>query len=255
MDKPVMVEIINVVEESDVQKTFRLDVMVDAAPGQFVMLWIPGLDEKPMSLSCLDPVEVTVKKVGPFTEKLFEMTVGDFIGFRGPYGNGFKPVPGECLVVGGGCGTAPLRPLKDLVEGDVVVSSVTSDQLLFIPEFSNSNLELYTCTDDGSEGFPGLAWEKVRELLEENTYDCVYCCGPELMMKRIADMCVEKNIPCQLSLERYMKCGIGLCGSCMVGEKRVCRDGPVFMAQELQGTEFGLFDRDECGCRRKFGDV
>jgi dihydroorotate dehydrogenase electron transfer subunit len=196
-----------------------------------------------------------VKKVGPFTEKIFELSVGNRIGFRGPYGNGFKPVPGECLLVGGGCGAAPLRPLIDVVSGEAVLSSVTKDQLLFVDEFKDAGFEIHICTDDGSEGFPGLAGEKVEGLLEEKSYDCVYCCGPEPMLKKIADICISKNIPCQISLERYMKCGIGLCGSCMVDSKRICMEGPVLLVEELVGTGFGVFTRDECGCKKGIKDV
>lgn len=254
MDKTSLVEITDISVNTARHKTFTLDVGLEAVPGQFLMLWIPGIDEKPMSLSSLDPVKVTVKKAGRFTELLFDMEPGDEIGVRGPYGNGFKPVAGECLLVGGGCGMAPLMPLAKNLQGEAVVSALTKDELLFADELRGAGVTVHTATDDGSQGHPGLAHELVAEILSEKTFDCIFACGPEPMMKKVADQAVENEIPCQLSLERYMKCGIGLCASCMIGDKRVCVEGPVFLAKELESTEFGVFKRDECACMRRMND-
>jgi dihydroorotate dehydrogenase electron transfer subunit len=252
MDKPNMIKILEVIEENPLHKTFTLDVEVDARPGQFCMLWIPRINEKPMSFSQTDgKAKVTVKKAGDFTERLFNMSAGQTIGFRGPYGRGFEYVPGDCLLVGGGCGVAPLLPLKDKLRGQVIISARTKEYLLFEDEFRDCGFKVHTVTDDGSKGIKGLAHEAVAKILGENDFRSVYCCGPEQMMRQVMDICVESKIPVQLSLERYMKCGVGICGSCTLAGMRVCREGPVFKGEELLGTEFGHYTKDASGSRRK----
>ncbi|MFH1403183.1 MAG: dihydroorotate dehydrogenase electron transfer subunit [Candidatus Altiarchaeota archaeon] len=251
MDKPVMVEIIGVKEESKNHKTFTLDVKVDAVPGQFCMLWLPGLNEKPMSFSGIgEQAKVTVKKLGDFTKQMFRMKQGDEIGFRGPYGRGFAVLDGEACLVGGGCGIAPLLPLADEVDGLAIVAAKSRSDLILVKEFRDSGLDVVVATDDGSEGVKGFAHEVLAQQISERDFGCVYTCGPEVMMKTIMDVCDESDTECQLSLERYMKCGIGICGSCTLSGMRVCVEGPVFNADELRGTEFGVYTRDGCGCRR-----
>ncbi|MBU0762742.1 MAG: dihydroorotate dehydrogenase electron transfer subunit [Candidatus Altiarchaeota archaeon] len=252
MDKPRMVGILDVTDASLTHKTYTLDVEVDARPGQFCMLWIPRVNEKPMSISnTKGKVQVTVKKIGDFTERLFELGRGDKIGFRGPYGKGFEYVAGDVLLVGGGCGIAPLRPLKDVLKGHVVVSARTVDQLLFEKEFADAGFNVHVATDDGSKGFKGFAHQLVEELLKEHEFKCVFCCGPEPMMRAVLDVCTQANVSSQMSLERYMKCGIGICGSCTISGLRVCREGPVFKGETLLGTEFGHYTKDASGVRRK----
>ncbi len=251
MDKPMMVEILNIVDETPVHRSFILDVGVDAVPGQFCMLWIPGLNEKPMSFSGIgDKTRVTVKKIGEFTKEMFKLKAGDKIGFRGPYGNGFTILDGYVCLVGGGCGIAPLSPLADIVGGKAIIAAKNESELMLVEEFKSAGLEVVIATDDGSSGVKGFAHEALASLLDEKSFDCIYSCGPELMMKGVYDLCCERGIECQLSLERYMKCGIGICGSCTISGKRVCMEGPVFEKNELKGTEFGEFTRDECGVKK-----
>lgn len=254
MDRPRMVEILDVADVNSMHKTFTLDVEAEVHPGQFCMLWIPRVNEKPMSISNIEgKLEVTVKQVGDFTKKLFEMEAGDKIGFRGPYGNGFKYVPGKVLLVGGGCGIAPLRPLKDKLKGYALLSARSSDHLMFERDFADAGFKVEVATDDGSAGFKGYAHELLGEMLQKHDVKCVYCCGPELMMKKVLDLCAESNVASQLSLERYMKCGIGVCGSCSLAGMRVCKEGPVFSGEKLLGTEFGHYSKDASGTRRKHG--
>jgi dihydroorotate dehydrogenase electron transfer subunit len=251
MDKPELVEIIEVRDETPRHKTYTLDVTVNAVPGQFCMLWIPGLDEKPMSFSGLrSEVKVTVKKVGEFTGELFKMTEGDEIGFRGPYGSGFTPAGGNVCVVGGGCGIAPLAPLADKVDGTAIIAAKSRDELMFTGEFREEGFNVIISTDDGSAGVKGMAHQVLGGLLESERFSCVYTCGPEIMMKKVLDLCIQHGVECQLSLERYVKCGIGVCGSCTIAGMRVCVEGPVFEGSQLAGTEFGVYTRDACGCRR-----
>jgi dihydroorotate dehydrogenase electron transfer subunit len=91
-------------------------------------------------------------------------------------------------------------------------------------------------------------------VLASGKYDCVLTCGPERLMKRVADICLKNKVPCQASLERYMKCGVGLCGSCAIDSSglRVCKDGPVFTAKQLENSEFGRYTRDKAGTKKSF---
>ncbi|MBD3388211.1 MAG: dihydroorotate dehydrogenase electron transfer subunit [Candidatus Altiarchaeales archaeon] len=253
MDRPEMVGILDVEIHSGMHRTFTLDVEVDAKPGQFCMLWIPGVNEKPMSFSNVSgKVAVTVKKVGTFTSHLFMLGRGDSVGFRGPYGRGFEYVAGNVCLVGGGCGVAPLRPLKDKLKGHAIVSARTEDELLFADEFRESGFQVRIATDDGSAGEKSFPDRLLASLLDAERFSCVYACGPEVMMKKVMDLCASEGVPCQLSLERYMKCGIGICGSCSLAGMRVCKEGPVFRGSELKDTEFGVYSRDASGSKRRF---
>jgi dihydroorotate dehydrogenase electron transfer subunit len=253
MDKPQMVKVLDFKAHSSTHRTFTLDVEVEARPGQFCMLWIPGLNEKPMSFSNIEGnVQVTVKKIGSFTSHLFTLDTGCEVGFRGPYGRGFDLSAGNVCIVGGGCGIGPLRPLKDKLRGHAVIAAKTGGELLFTDEFTAAGFKVHEATDDGTQGEKAFAHEVLNSLLESERFTCVYACGPEPMMKRVLDLCVEQDVLCQLSLERYMKCGIGLCGSCTVGGLRVCKEGPVFRGAELVDTEFGAYARDATGSKRRF---
>ncbi|MFH1055836.1 MAG: dihydroorotate dehydrogenase electron transfer subunit [Candidatus Altiarchaeota archaeon] len=251
MDRPEIVRVLDVRTNNSSHRTFTLAKRVDARAGQFCMLWIPGVNEKPMSFSNISGyVDVTVKKVGRFTSHLFMLDKGSNIGFRGPYGRGFDYVAGEVCLVGGGCGIAPLRPLKDKLRGHVIIAAKNADNIMFEGDFVEAGFEVHTATDDGSKGVKGYAHEVLEKLMDKKDFKCVYACGPEIMMSKVLDMCAERKVPCQLSLERYMKCGIGVCGSCTLAGMRVCKEGPVFKGEELAGTEFGSFTRDASGSRR-----
>jgi len=252
MDKPQMVEILDVAFDTSEHRTFTLDIEVDARPGQFCMLWLPCINEKPMSLSATEgKVQVTVKKLGQFTTRMFMMDAGDKIGFRGPYGKGFELVAGDVCLVGGGCGIAPLRPLAKKLKGDALISAKNAGSLLFADHFASQGFAVHQATDDGSAGEKAFAHELFGKLVEDSDYSCVYCCGPEPMMEAVHNICQSRGLESQLSLERYMKCGIGICGSCSLSGLRVCKEGPVFSGKELSATEFGSYSRDATGSRRR----
>lgn len=230
-------------------------------PGQFAMVWVPGIGEVPMSISFADGKDIcgfTVKPHGLTSKALCDAKKGDLIGIRGPYGNGFTVLSGSCLLVGGGTGLSPLLPLTyKLMENGSKITLLLAGQnkfdIPFIEEvnhiLSNSENKIVVATDDGSDGFKGVASDYVDLLLLEKKYDVIYTCGPEIMMKKIF-LSAEKNvIPLQASLERYMKCGFGLCGSCSIGNYLVCRDGPVFTSEQLRevSDEFGISRRDNAG--------
>ena len=159
---PEAVTIKEIIDETPTIKTFKFDTDIEANPGEFLMVW-NVTDEKPMSISNIGDGElsITVKNIGDFTSKLHELEVGDMIGVRGSYGNGFKTdfKDKKLLVIGGGVGMAPVTALTHkLIENnevDVLLAATTKDELLFLEEFENLDVNLHPCTDDGSYGFEG----------------------------------------------------------------------------------------------------
>lgn len=241
-------------EEADGVVTLRFDWDAPASPGQFIMVWIPGVDEIPMSLSYLgDHKGITVKNVGEATKALTSLQVGDRIIVRGPYGRGYRAPKGKVLVVGGGTGMASLLPAMERIPAADVHTAIgarNEKELLFEERSRKTSSDVRVSTDDGSKGFHGNAVQLAKEMMSSTKYDMVLGCGPEKMMFFLHKLCLENGIPCQMSLERYMKCGGGLCGSCAIDGKRVCREGPVFTGEELKEMkEFGKQRRDECGGR------
>lgn len=229
--------------------TLELDASLDCAPGQFAMLWLPGMDEKPFSISSADPLCFTIAKVGPFSEALHGLREGDRLWYRGPFGTSF-PVspkaaaahrraasPGGVLLVGGGYGAAPLHFLarRLLAQGtaaavEAVLGARTAADLLFPSRFEALGVPVHAATEDGSAGRRGLATDEARALLESGRFSLLAACGPEGMLAVLAAACAALSIPAHLSYEAYMRCGIGLCGSCEHGGRLVCMDGPVFAA-------------------------
>lgn len=244
-----VVEIKEIVDETPTIKTFFFEDNSDPKPGQFYMIWLPGTDEFPMSISYIGKkLGFTVKRIGLGTKKMHSLKEGDKIWIRGPYGRGFEIINGTALIVGGGSGVATLGPLMDRVKGDVIIAARNKEELLFTNRLQGGRT--YLATDDGSAGFKGFATELAEILLEREKYDIIYTCGPEIMMKKIIDMALECGIRVQASLERLMKCGIGICDSCTINGYRVCMDGPVFNESELKHMEdLGKYQRDASGRR------
>lgn len=234
--RPVMVRVARVKKETPDHTTLFFEHSLLFRPGQFIMLWLPGVDEKPYTVSYLEPdiFGVTVEAKGVFSRKAAGSKPGTLMGFRGPFGNGFKVnSEGPACVVAGGCGAAPVAPLLDPVMDDITLiqGARTQDRLLFRDRFSH--LAPRYCTDDGSFGRKGFVTDLLEEHLEAVSVRTVFACGPEVMMKRVFDICRSRKIACQVSLERYMRCGFGVCGSCMCDDQRVCIDGPVFDGDRL----------------------
>ncbi|MFH1773850.1 MAG: dihydroorotate dehydrogenase electron transfer subunit [Methanobacteriota archaeon] len=251
-----------IIQETPRIKTFMFDMEVDATPGQFGMFWIPGLDEKPMSLSHTSGLlGVTVLKLGPFSSKMHKMKEGDLLGVRAPLGKGFNVHGKKILVVGGGSGIAPLAPLaeKALKEGKrvtAIVGALTKAELLFVDRMRNAGAEVLIATDDGTAGTKGFTTDVLREVLKEKSFDQCFTCGPEIMMLKVLQQAKEKDIPTQVSLHRYIKCGIGICGHCVMDETgfRVCKEGPTFRDKEMEKTiEFGKYWRNASCTKIYFG--
>ncbi|MCC7557750.1 MAG: dihydroorotate dehydrogenase electron transfer subunit [Methanobacteriaceae archaeon] len=263
MNIPKVVKIKRIIKESDSVKTFIFNWKIqDEKPGQFMMVW-NFTDEKPMSISLIDSINdemgISIKKVGKFTESLHSLKPGDELGLRGPYGRGFEIKGNNILVIGGGIGMAPLSALIDEATGrgvtvDVICAAQTENELLYREKMERAGASVLTCTDDGSHGFCGFPTELANQILTESSYDMIATCGPEIMMKGVFDLVDHHKIPAQFSLERYMKCAMGLCGQCCVDNTgwRICVEGPVFTTDEVRLIrEFAKYRRDASGIKHK----
>jgi len=253
------------VDENPNVKTFyfRDRLCLEAKPGQFLMVWIPGVDEIPLSVSGVYSnglASVTVARVGEATEAMHRLKPNNLIGVRGPFGNSFKISKGKVLLVGGGTGMAPLAFLAEKLaenscEITFIIGAKSAQELLFLERIkktlSQLKSKIIVMTEDGSLGQKGVATDPLDNLLREESYDMIYACGPEPMIKKAFLAAEEANTPFQASLERIMRCGIGICGSCMLGKYRVCRDGPVFSSHQLREVidEFANYKRDFDGRR------
>ena len=233
INEPKIVEITEIIEETPTIKTFKfnwdMDKLGHPNPGEFVMVW-NFKNEKPMSISQIndDELAISVKNIGEFTSQLHNLKVGDEIGVRGSYGNGFdNSFEGKNIVaIGGGVGMAPINAIaRDLIEKgnnvDVIVAAQTKDELLFADSLEKTGANVHHCTD-------------------------------EIMMKGIFDILEDASIPGQYSLERYMKCALGVCGQCCVDSEgwRICVEGPVFENEKIYKIdEFAKYRRDASGVK------
>jgi dihydroorotate dehydrogenase electron transfer subunit len=237
--------IINVKDETETVKTYTLqdELCAKAKPGQFLMLWIPGIDEIPLSIlnAGNGEVQVSVRAVGDATRHLHTMKTGDRLGVRGPFGTCFTETRGRALLVGGGTGTAPLLFLAKRLAAKAerlsfIVGAKTKNELVFLNELDAlcTDESAISTTEDGSYGLQCLATDPIEKLVDSQKFSMIYTCGPEKMMRKIVDIAEKRKVALEASLERVMRCGIGLCGSCMIGKYRVCRDGPVFTLAQLR---------------------
>ena len=247
---PVPVTIVRVKQDTPSVRTFFFDTTFAFSPGQFVMVWVPGTDEIPMALSSEN--SITVQKVGDATTALFGMKKGSKLGIRGPFGNGFTKAE-KFLAIAGGVGAAPLLPLA---RADAVMTMLlgarTENELLFVDHLDECT-DVLIATDDGSLGIKGFVTQLMDDL-NLAAYDRIAVCGPEVMMRAVLAKVDEKGIAhkTEFSLHRYMKCGVGVCGSCCIDPSglRVCRDGPVFTGDKLLKSEFGHYMRDASGRKK-----
>ncbi len=226
-----------------------------ASPGQFLMAWLPRVDEKPFGICNDDPFTIAVASVGAFSTKVHDLKKGGKMWFRGPLGNGFI-IPKKArkiLLVAGGYGVSPLHFLAKRARGQkiqviVVIGGRAKQDLIFRKRFEKLGCRVFESTDDGSCGFAGFSTDCARGLLTGEKFGAVYAVGPERMAQKMMQICNAKKIFFQCSLDRYMKCGIGVCGSCAINAKLACRDGPVFDGKTLEELgEFGKCKRNQCG--------
>jgi len=261
--RPRIVKVIEVKEESPKVKTliFQDEECTKAKPGQFIMVWVPSVDEIPLSLTTSTRrgcQAITVKEVGEATKALCNKKPGEIIGVRGPYGSCFTAHGKKVLIAAGGVGLIPLVWLAEHLAAEgkkisFVAGARTRSELIFLDRLERLvkkfKVNLVGMTDDGSFGAMGQVSEATDTIIKKQDFDVIYTCGPEKMMKKIFEQAEPRNIPVQASLERIMKCGAGFCGSCCIGRYRVCKDGPVFSAEQLREfkSELGVYRRNHAG--------
>ena len=221
------------------------------APGQFVHLRVAtGADiilRRPFSVHRVrgERIEILYQILGAGTLRLAEKPVGDAsMDLIGPLGRGWRVADGiaHALFVTGGLGVAPLGMLAEQLAARGVAVSVamgapSAERLVARTLLEEVARRVEIATDDGSVGERGFVTGPAARLLADERFDAVYTCGPEPMQRAVAVLAAEHGVPCQVSLERLMACGIGACLSCVVsttdGLKRACVDGPVFSAEEV----------------------
>ncbi len=245
---PQLARILEVRDETFDTKTFCIETPLSFKPGQFVELSVFGYGEAPISISGGDGdcIELTIRAVGNVTRKIHEMKPGEYVGVRGPFGNGWPVEKAEgknLLIVAGGIGLAPLKPVIEYVcqhryefnDVTLLYGARRPSLMLFRYKFEEWSrcMELLLTVDEPEEGWDGhvgvvtTLCDKIKHVANTITL----MCGPPVMMKYTSMVLIELGFPpseIYLSLERNMKCGIGICGHCAVGGVYVCRDGPVF---------------------------
>jgi NAD(P)H-flavin reductase len=340
-EQPIILKVDKIINESDDTKTFMFNHELAYDTGQFIMVWLPGVDEKPFAVSYFgnDFFGFSVLARGKFTKHMHGMKVGDKVGIRRPFGKGFsipdsiKTGNENACVIGGGCGMASLTTLIDKLihnpnqegypqkqhpsfsqgvskdfystslhlqgeskdystttssppskgkskdysaspssppfEGEskdhsatptsppcarpngfagreggergevIIINGASSKSKLLFP---NRFKDMILFTEDGSAGKKGYPTDALEDLHKKHRFGIIYTCGPEIMMLKVYEFCKKNNIQCEASLERYMKCGIGICGQCVCDGQMVCKDGPVFNSQALDiMDDFGTY--------------
>ena len=216
-----------------------------ALPGQFVQVSVPlrgGYLRRPLGIAEVSRAEgwirLIYRQVGSGTEALAGTEAGGSVSVLGPLGCGFTTELRHPLLVGGGMGLTPLLFFAaEHPNASVLMGGRTKEELFWEEIYRPYVRECFVTTDDGSYGMQGFVTALLPELLREGDYDGVAVCGPPVMMERVAAIAAEHGIPCEVSLEKRMACGLGACLSCAVdtrsGRRKVCKDGPVFPAEEV----------------------
>lgn len=266
---PLLAEITDIKRETPDIKTFKLkfnekgaESGFDYIPGQFVEFSVFGEGESPFCISnspTRKTIECSVKKMGKVTQALHDMEVGDSVGIRGPYGNGF-PVKElkdkNILFVAGGIGLAPLRSLINYCldkRGDfksitIVNGARTPKDLVFKDEYESwgkaKDTRLHLTVDCQEENWSCMVGV-VPKILEQIKPDCrdsvAIVCGPPVMIKFTLPVLLKLGFCPEAiltTLEMKMKCGQGICGRCNIGHQYICKHGPVFNYSQLQGLNF-----------------
>lgn len=224
-------------------KVFRLRIngTFQATPGQFFMLraWKDEpLLSRPISVNTCDEKGITFlyQNVGKGTDILSRLKSGDEVKLLGPSGNGFPvdKMEGKVAIVTGGVGIAPMLYVAEkLKKCKVDLYAGFKEEVYIVDEFKRYVDNIMISTEKGNVGYKGY----VTDMLKLENYDVILCCGPEVMMNKVVSMAKEKNVEIYVSMEKKMACGIGACLGCTCktksGNKRCCKDGPVFSGEEL----------------------
>lgn len=237
--------------ESVADKIFKLtldapELARNTRAGQFVQVKVA--DEftlrRPLGIAGTsdNTLKIFYRVVGRGTENLSTRRAGESLNILGALGNGFSTSSGKVLLVGGGMGLAPLLCAAEQFNSDVLIGGRTKDEVSFWQEEFRPHVEkIFITTDDGSYAKKGFVIDLLPEVLSAERYSAIYTCGPEIMMRGVAQIALNNNLPCEVSFERRMACGLGACLSCSIdtvdGRRKVCKDGPVFNAQKVFGGE------------------
>ncbi|MFA5778527.1 MAG: FAD/NAD(P)-binding protein [Elusimicrobiota bacterium] len=257
---PKKIKISEIIRETPDTKTFILNYRTGYIPGQFFMVGIFGAGESPISISgtISGKIALTIKRAGALTGVIHRLKKGDYLSIRGPFGNGF-PVASlkqrDVLIIAGGLGIAPLRPVVNYILDNrggfknvsILYGARTPEDVLFKKEIKlwekRDDINFLLTVDIGGsdwKGNVGVVTTLFKKITIPVRNASAIICGPAVMMKFTVKELLELGFPASeiiLSLERHMKCGIGKCGHCYLGEKFVCSDGPVFKYSELTGIE------------------
>lgn len=208
-------------------------------PGQFYMLKLEGETLLPRPVSVCEKNKETITflyaVVGKGTKEYIKLKEGDYINLIGPLGNGFNVYDnlGKVALVSGGIGTAPMlevaKKIREYNNSSILdLYAGFRDDIYLVDDINKYADNTYVSTNNGKYGHKGF----ITDILKVENYDTVLCCGPEIMMKKVIDMCKEKNVKIYISMEKHMACGVGACLVCTCktkdGNKRTCKDGPVF---------------------------
>ncbi|MEM2918150.1 MAG: FAD/NAD(P)-binding protein [Candidatus Altiarchaeota archaeon] len=255
---PKICKILNVIEETPDIKTFRIDFKANHTPGQFVEVSVFNFGEAPISISSFsnEYIEITVRRVGRVTNAIHRLSEGDFLGIRGPYGNGYpmeKFYDKDLYIIGGGCGIAPLGSVLSYIEKfrekykdiSIFFGCRSPEDILFKRkiEIWKEKFNVYLTVDTANENWKcdvGVVTKILEKYKVESGNSVALICGPPIMMRFVIETLKKKNFGDEqiyLSLERYMKCGFGKCGHCMINDKYICKDGPVFRYDEAKFLE------------------
>lgn len=227
------------------------DLAREAKPGQFAMLSVGGLSNPflPRAISINrvvgEKIAFAYQEIGEGTRLLAKLTSGDTLKVLAPLGNGFdlSPKNSHLMLIGGGIGRAPIEWLAEKLHAKgnkitLIFGAKTKEGLGGLLDTNHLNgINLYLVTEDGSIGQKGLVTDLMAQV---NQVDCIYACGPTPMMEAVKRIAQERNISLQISLEGKMACGVGVCLGCTCNSKeknnyhKVCKDGPVFWAEEVE---------------------
>lgn len=229
------------------------EVAVQAKPGQFISVYSNDKSRvlpRPISICEIDrekgTLRIVYRVVGKGTEEFSKAEAGDSFEILGPLGNGFpiEEAKGKkVLMIGGGIGVPPMLQTAKEIEGEAIIVSGYRNQDLFLKEELESAGTLFIATEDGSVGTKGNVVDAIRENQIEA--DMIFACGPKPMLRALKNYALEKGIPCWISMEEKMACGVGACLACVcqskdvdshshVHNKRICKDGPVFLSTEVE---------------------
>ena len=247
---PFPSKILEVIEHTDIEYTFRMEFEGEVKPGQFFEVSIPRYGEAPISVSGIGEnfVDLTIRRVGKVTNEIFKNYVGDKLFMRGPYGNGFDVdiyKNKELIVVAGGTGLSPVRGVVDYfatntneTKGLTLITGFKSPKdMLFKEDLKrwNDNMNLIVTVDSAEEGYTGhtgLVTKFIPELdIKDKENVQIIVVGPPMMMKFTVMEFLKLGIKEEniwISQERKMCCGLGKCGHCKIDDTYICLDGPVF---------------------------